>query len=272
MPHKPPKRKKVAAAAPKSAVANKPIVAQPGKKLLLHIGCGVASKEKLPKVFQGDEWQEVRLDIDPEVKPDIVASMTDMKKEVADNSVDAVFSSHNLEHLYPHLVPVALKEFNRVIKPEGVVVITMPDLQSISAYIAEGMLEEPLYGSAAGGIAPIDVVYGWRSAIGNGNTFMAHRGGVSAKSLAQHLGNAGFSNIVIRRQWIDLWATAYKFPKGHPQRRENVTMVNASLTGPDKQELPFWYKRKLMIEANPEVHTDELDVPPSFYQPLELKS
>jgi predicted SAM-dependent methyltransferase len=51
--------------------------------------------------------QELRLDIDASVAPDIVATMTDMSR-VADASVDAVFSSHNIEHLDPHEVPVAL--------------------------------------------------------------------------------------------------------------------------------------------------------------------
>ena len=43
-------------------------------------------------------------------------------------SVDAVFSSHNIEHLYPHEVPLALKEFMRVLKPDGFVLMTCPDL------------------------------------------------------------------------------------------------------------------------------------------------
>jgi predicted SAM-dependent methyltransferase len=38
-------------------------------------------------------------------------------KAVASESVDAIFSSHNIEHLYPHEVPVALAEFIRVLKP-----------------------------------------------------------------------------------------------------------------------------------------------------------
>jgi hypothetical protein len=44
------------------------------------------------------------------LNPDIVGTMTDMSA-VADASVDALFSSHNIEHLYPHEVPVALAEF-----------------------------------------------------------------------------------------------------------------------------------------------------------------
>ena len=32
---------------------------------VLHVGCGVASREKLPSVFRQNQWQEIRLDIDP---------------------------------------------------------------------------------------------------------------------------------------------------------------------------------------------------------------
>src|SRR5947209_6815214 len=45
---------------------------------VLHIGCGPVELKKLPTCFHGSGWQEVRLDIDPRVKPDIVANMLDM--------------------------------------------------------------------------------------------------------------------------------------------------------------------------------------------------
>jgi predicted SAM-dependent methyltransferase len=52
------------------------------------------------------------------VQPDVLGTMTDMSA-VATGSVDAVVSSHNMEHLYPHEVPLALAEFVRVLKPDG---------------------------------------------------------------------------------------------------------------------------------------------------------
>jgi len=76
----------------------------------LHIGCNRKHKDQTTRGFNTPEWQELRLDIDPEVQPDIMASMLEMTP-VATASVDAIFSSHNIEHLYPHEVPVALREF-----------------------------------------------------------------------------------------------------------------------------------------------------------------
>ena len=46
---------------------------------VLHVGCGAAAPHKLPEIFfPAGAWAEVRLDIDPAVAPDIVASITDM--------------------------------------------------------------------------------------------------------------------------------------------------------------------------------------------------
>ena len=95
----------------------------------LHVGCGPQNKTTL-KGFNHSDWREVRFDIDPQVTPDILGSLTDMG-QVQSGSMNAVFSSHNLEHLYPHEVPVALGEFLRVLSDDGFVVLTCPDLQSV---------------------------------------------------------------------------------------------------------------------------------------------
>ena len=78
-------------------------------KSFLHVGCGPKHKDQTTIGFNTDEWQEIRFDIDESVQPDLVGTMTDMSS-VESESVDALFSSHNIEHLYPHEVPVALKE------------------------------------------------------------------------------------------------------------------------------------------------------------------
>ena len=116
---------------------------------LLHIGCGPKRKDKTTSGFNTPEWTEIRLDIDPLVSPDVTGTMTDMSA-VASESVNAIFSSHNIEHLYPHEVPVALKEFLRVLKPEGFAVITCPDLQSVCALVAQDKLTDAAYSAPAG--------------------------------------------------------------------------------------------------------------------------
>ena len=179
--------------------------------VLLHIGCGPRRKAHTTAGFQGPEWEELRFDIDPSVAPDIVGTMTDMSG-VADASVDAIFSSHNIEHLYAHEVEIALKDFARVLRPEGFAVITCPDLQSIAGLVAQGKLIEPIYQSAEGPISPIDMIYGHRAALAQGNHFMAHRCGFTLMVLLAVLRASGLANTVAvaRPKSFDLWAVASK--------------------------------------------------------------
>ena len=80
------------------------------KKKFLHVGCGANYKDNTIPVFASEDWQEVRLDIDKSVKPDIVSSVLDLGI-IDSESFDAIFSSHNIEHVYAHEVPIMLKEF-----------------------------------------------------------------------------------------------------------------------------------------------------------------
>ena len=185
-------------------------------KKLLHVGCGPKRRNQTTRGFNSAEWQEVRLDIDPAVSPDVTGTMTDMR-DVPTGSIQGLFSSHNIEHLYPHEVPLALAEFLRVLSPEGFAVITCPDLQSVCQLVADDKLTEPAYLSPAGPIAPLDILYGHRPAMMRGNLFMAHRCGFTRRVLAATLQQAGFQSVVTlaRPSQFDLWALASKssFPE-----------------------------------------------------------
>ena len=140
---------------------------------------------------------------------DIVASLTDISP-VADGAVDALFSSHNLEHLYPHEVGSALREFHRVLDTEGIVYLRVPDLQKVAELVAKDLLDDPAYISPAGPIAPLDMLYGLRTALADGNYFMAHKTGFTAKTLRHALQEAGFACIRVQREEFGLCAIAYK--------------------------------------------------------------
>jgi len=160
-------------------------------KTFLHVGCGPQNQSQI-KGFDNDDWKEIRFDIDENVNPDIVGTLTDMKL-VKTGSVDAVYSSHNIEHIYPHEVRIALKEFYRVLKDDGIVVITCPDLQSICEAVVNDKLLEPLYESEEGHpISPIDILFGWRIPIAQGNEYMAHKGGFTYSALNSSFFEVGF--------------------------------------------------------------------------------
>ena len=176
---------------------------------VLHVGCGSYAREKLPPVFHA-RWREIRLDIDPEVRPDFVASITDMRV-ISDGSVGAVYSSHNIEHLYPHEVPLALREMCRVLRPDGFALIKLPDLQEVARYVAEGRLEDPLYMSPMGPITPLDILYGHRPSLARGNVFMAHRTGFTCATLGGALVGAGFAAAMVQRDPSAFCLTAVGF-------------------------------------------------------------
>jgi SAM-dependent methyltransferase len=180
-----------------------------GRKLVLHVGCGPWGPERLHPRFRGPEWQEVRLDIDPGVEPDIVDSIVGLSN-VEGDSVEAIWSAHNIEHVYAHEVLVVLRGFLRVLRPGGEALIATPDLQVIGKYVSAGRLEDSVYVSAAGPIAPLDMLFGLRSSVRDGNEFMAHRTGFSAKTLAAKLRDAGFERVGVERKDFELRAHAHK--------------------------------------------------------------
>lgn len=194
-------------------------------KTFLHVGCGPKHKDQTTRGFNSPEWHELRLDIDESVSPDIVGTMLDMSA-VPDASVDALYSSHNIEHLYPHEVPVALAEFKRVLKPAGFFVVTCPDLQSVCALIAQDKLTEAAYSSPAGPIAPLDILYGHRPAMAQGNLYMAHRCGFTKKVLTATLQSCGFKSVaaMARPSFFDLWALASKSERTEEQLIELVQL------------------------------------------------
>lgn len=190
--------------------ALRPALQQRAHKRFLNVGCGSARPERLPECFQQPSWQQVRLDINPAVKPDIITDTTDLST-VETASMDAVFSSHNLEHLYLHDTAAALNEMHRVIRPGGFLLITLPDLQQVAQWIAEGKLTEVIYQSPAGPITPLDILYGHQRSVAEGNTFMAHKSGFDKHSLSEALLNAGFSETrVTADPYYNLWGYAQK--------------------------------------------------------------
>lgn len=150
----------------------------------MHAGCG---PNPLPDWL--DDYEEVRLDIDPDCEPHILASMTDLGEI---GPFDAIYCSHALEHLFPHDAVKALSEFRRVLKPGGHAVIFVPDLEDVKPD------EEPLYDSPSGVICGRDLYYGLARYV-EASEFMAHRSGYVRATLARTVREAGFAKTEVRR-------------------------------------------------------------------------
>ena len=186
----------------------------------LHVGCGPVNKSGIPG-FRNDSWKEIRFDIDKNVKPDIEGTLTDMS-QVASGSVDAIYSSHNIDHVYPHEVPIVLNEFFRVLSDDGIAVVICPDLQSVSESVVNDKLCDPLYISPEGPISPIDFIYGNREVIKKGNEYMVRKCGFTYSVLDNFFSHAGFQIRYggrRREQW-DLFMVAFKQKKSEEKAKK----------------------------------------------------
>ena len=163
---------------------------------VLHVGCGGAT---LPDWLS--EFAEVRLDINPDCQPDIVAPMTDLGDI---GPFDRVYCAHALEHLYEHDVTKALREFHRVLKPGGAVHIFVPDLEDVQP------TDEVLFVAEAGPITGRDLYYGFAPYVAQ-TEFMAHKTGFVRATLEAALRAAGFGRTGLARLGShNLYAAAVK--------------------------------------------------------------
>jgi len=179
------------------------------QRSVLHVGCGSPEAGKLPSYFTAGHWHELRLDIDPRVKPDYEASITDMSC-VPDGAANAVYSSHNVEHVFSHEVQPTLREFKRVLRDKGFALIVVPDLQLAAERVLSGDLDRPVYQSPAGPVGPLDMIYGASDLVRGGNLFMMHKTGFTAVSMRRQLLEAGFESVVVERRGYALWAVGFK--------------------------------------------------------------
>ncbi len=173
-----------------------PAQAPERQKLLVNVGCGPVLTLTRTPLFQ--DWRQLRVDIEESVDPDIIADLTDLSP-IDDDSADALWSSHCIEHLYQSQVPGALREFHRVLREDGFVVILVPDLQAVADRIVADKFDEPIYKSGMGPVSAHDMFYGFGPSIAAGQTSMAHRCGFTPTILVNLLNATNFAEYGIRR-------------------------------------------------------------------------
>lgn len=134
----------------------------------LHLGC-----------FHKKIYGFINVDIRPDVKPDVVDDCFELKN-FEKNSVDLIYSSHMLEHASRVDSDKALKRWYEVLKPGGVLRISVPDLEKVFAhymfYKDLRYLQNFLYGSQK-------------------HNFDFHYNGWDEKTLTEDLVKTGFKNV-----------------------------------------------------------------------------
>ena len=160
---------------------------------VLNVGGGAG--RDLPSIYKG--WEQDLLDIDQNVKPDIVCDAKTMRKLPA-GKYDAIYCSHNLEHFYKHEVPQVLGGFMHVLKKNGFAHIAVPDMGVLFDCIVKGNrdIDDVWYRVDAGPITFHDVIYGWSKAVGQGNLYYSHKTGFTEKSMGKTLRASGFKAVM----------------------------------------------------------------------------
>jgi predicted SAM-dependent methyltransferase len=129
--------------------------------------------------------------------------------EVADASIDIVEHHHLIEHLSAADLPRALAEWARVLKEDGLLIVSAPDLETVlERWLAMGERERWDYG--------IKTIYGSQEHEG-----MFHKNGFTPRRLADVLRPAGF---------VQEWSY-----RGYPRRPTPSFIAIARKTVPQRQ-------------------------------------
>ncbi len=125
------------------------------------------------------------LDVRPGPHVDYVGSCTDLSG-FADASITEIYASHVIEHLgHQFELETALREFNRVLVPDGMLRVSVPDLTILcSLYLDNALSFEERFNVMA-------MMYG-----GQINAADFHYVGLNEELLGACLQKAGFTDIV----------------------------------------------------------------------------
>lgn len=87
-----------------------------------------------------DGW--INIDINPNCNPDFVCDIRDIDSNFDENSVDIILVSHTLEHIPPEEAKPALEKLSKILKPEGHLVIEVPDCEDLDGRIERKEMDE----------------------------------------------------------------------------------------------------------------------------------
>lgn len=163
------------------------------QKLILNVGAGTTSVHSQIDYFKN--YKEIKLDVSA-TNPDIISDITTLEG-VPDDSVDAIWACHVVEHVYYHKLPDVFKSMLRVIKPDGYAVIRVPDIGSIAHMIEEDLFT-PVYDTSVGPICPIDILYSSRVLVEKYGEPMCHKTGFTEKSMSGILQSLNIKALVAK--------------------------------------------------------------------------
>ena len=198
------------------------------RRRVLNVG-GQSHGIQLPPPYS--TFEHVLLDLDPTVGADIVLDVRELTS-LEPQQFEAVYCSHNLEHVRQHDVPVVLAGFRHVLKPGGLAHIIVPDLQELMLVcVQQGIdLDGLLYESPMGPITPLDVLFGHGGMIAqSGQDYYAHRTGFSRRTLANVVEASGLGPMFCQQGNLELNLITFN---GDPDP-ELAALFNLPLDSPE---------------------------------------
>lgn len=142
----------------------------------LHVGCGSERR---------DGW--VNVDARASVQPDVVAP-ADALPMFADDSVDVIEACHLLEHLSVHEARRAVREWFRLLKHDGELLLELPNFDACVQLLGK-------HADAHGYDLAMVGIYGWPIDVEQGGVAQMHKWGWSPESLGALLKDAGFTDV-----------------------------------------------------------------------------
>lgn len=102
-----------------------------------------------------------------------------------DGGADELHAMHVIEHVFFWEAPALVTEWKRLLKPRGLLILELPDLEQACRNLMAGMDDQmamwPLYGD-------------WN----HKDPYMMHKHGYTSKTITALLSNCGFEQIVMR--------------------------------------------------------------------------
>lgn len=150
-----------------------PYPADSGKKVLLHIGCGMINSPEF-----------INIDAQPYAHVHVVTDDISRLPGFADETADLIYMCHVLEHIRAAHVEAVLREMRRVLKVGGTLRLSVPDFDRlIDVYKAAGEDLDAIHMQLMGG---------------QDSQYNVHYCAFNRRSLSELLRKVGFADV---RPW-----------------------------------------------------------------------
>ncbi len=181
-----------------------------GKKLVLHMGCEKPQRgDDLDERFSGKEWHEVRLSFNKNIKADVTAKIGDLSL-FEDQQFDAIWFPNKIDRLFAYEVDGFLKECHRILKYDGCILLTTPNIKEAARKIYKEGIDQVLYKTNSGyEITPMDIVFGFGEDIKSGKEDIVHNSGFTPVYLLKRV-KEYFRDSKVQASGFQTWAMAYK--------------------------------------------------------------